>query len=59
MKAKPQRCDGCRFFRIERSAYMSSQTNNGTCRINAPSFEGWPRVPVDGWCGEFKPEKKT
>lgn len=56
-------CADCKFFIANPAA--QDQRVAGDCRRNAPvpiydqQFGGnvgtWPRVPIDGWCGEYQP----
>lgn len=47
-RALTDRCDNCKFSRRIDVAWSE-------CRRFPPArHNGWPEVPSDGWCGEFK-----
>ena len=44
------KCESCKFIQ----KLMVGDANFLICRRFPPTHEGWPTVPLDGWCGEFK-----
>jgi hypothetical protein len=43
---EPFSCGGCRW-------YSDSNSETGLCCRHAPTHDGFPRVAVEGWCGDF------
>jgi hypothetical protein len=43
---QPFSCGGCRW-------YSDSNSETGLCCRHAPTHDGFPRVAVEGWCGDF------
>jgi signal transduction histidine kinase len=43
---EPFSCGGCRW-------YSDSNSETGLCCRHAPAHDGFPRVAVKGWCGDF------
>jgi hypothetical protein len=43
---EPFSCGGCRW-------YSDSNSETGLCCRHAPTRDGFPRVAVEGWCGDF------
>ena len=43
---EPFSCGGCRW-------YSDSNSETGLCCRYAPTHKGFPRVAVEGWCGDF------
>jgi regulator of replication initiation timing len=43
---QPFSCGGCRW-------YSDGNSETGLCCRHAPTHDGFPRVAVEGWCGDF------
>jgi hypothetical protein len=45
-------CTTCRWYRSHRED--DSLTDPGDCRRHAPSFQSWPVVSADDYCGDWQ-----
>jgi len=51
------KCEKCIYFveaKKETFEIYEPDKSIGTCRFNPPSFEGFPKVSSNDWCGQHK-----